>query len=101
MQGDALQQVADAVACVDGLLEAFEEVLPAHDHEWVDAAREEGGERLAHDAVAVLLEAVQLGEVRAELRGCGELRDRGADLASGSWRICASWTACSIGASMR
>ena len=48
---------------VDRLLEPLEDVLPAdHDHR-VDAVLEQRGERLAHDAVALVLEPVDLDRV--------------------------------------
>ena len=53
---------------VDRVLEALEQVLPAdHDHR-VDAAVEQRGDRLAGDAVALVLEAVDLDRVAARCR---------------------------------
>src|SRR5215217_1788447 len=60
----ALEDVRRALRRVDGLLEALEDVLPADDHHGVDPRLEQRGERLAHLAVAVVLEPVDLhGEV--------------------------------------
>ena len=53
-----------ALAGVDRLLEALEDVLPADHHHRVDPAGEQRHERLAADPVALVLEPVHLDEVR-------------------------------------
>ena len=72
------QHVRDAVAGVDALLDALEDVLPAdHDHR-VDAALEQGRQPLAQQPVALVLQPLDLDHVlgggvevpeRAERRG--------------------------------
>ena len=85
---------------IDGLLEPLEDVLPAdHDHR-IDTRVEERRDRLAHDAVAVVLEAVDLDGVVAM-----SLKPRSRGIASAIWRD-ALWSdparsrACVIGASI-
>ena len=61
------EDVGDLLGRVDRLLEPLEDVLPAdHDHR-VDAALEQRGERLALDPVAVVLEPVDLDDVKCEM----------------------------------
>src|SRR3954452_13756371 len=79
----ALEDVPRALRRVDGLLEALEDVLPADDHHRVDPGLEQRGQRLAHLAVAVVLEPVDLhGEV-ADVPERAEARDRVVHLAAG------------------
>src|SRR3954451_7738159 len=60
---DVLEDVRDGLRGVDGSLEAIVDVLPAnHDHR-VDPVLEQAGQRLAHEAIALVLQPVQLGGV--------------------------------------
>ena len=59
--------MCDGLASVDGALERLEDVLPADDHHRVDATREQRRDRIALEAVALVLEAMNLDEVRPEL----------------------------------
>src|SRR5882762_1027473 len=63
LDDDALEDVGDRFARVDRLLETLEDVLPADHHHRVDSALEERGDRLAHDAIAVVLQTVDLHRV--------------------------------------
>src|SRR5919112_255051 len=60
LDDDALEDVRRRLAGVDGVLEAFEDVLPADHEHRIDALLEQPGERLAHHAVALVLEPVDL-----------------------------------------
>jgi len=63
LDDDPFEDVRDALRCVDRRLEPLVDVLPAdHDHR-VDAALEQRCHRLAHDTIAVVLEAVDLDRV--------------------------------------
>ena len=93
----------DRLAGVDRRLERLEDVLPAdHDHR-VDAVGEQRRDRLAADPVALVLEPVDLDQVRRERRrrraaprsARGDLARRRATSTS------AIASACSIGASTR
>ena len=77
------ERVRDALGRVDRLLEALEQVLPAdHDHR-VDAVVEQRGDRLAHDAVALVLEPVDLDGVVRDVLEVAHPRHRLGDLAAG------------------
>src|SRR5919204_5909676 len=77
---DARQRVGDVLACVDRLFEPLEDVLPADDHQRVDAALEQRGDRVAADAITLVLEAVDLdGVVRDRVEGA-QARHRLGDL---------------------
>src|SRR3954447_4382893 len=79
LDDDALEDVGDALRRVDRRLEPLEDVLPAdHDHR-VDAAVEERRHGLAHDAVAVVLEPVDLDGVVRDVIEVAQPRHRLAD----------------------
>jgi DNA-binding winged helix-turn-helix (wHTH) protein len=64
---DALEHMCDRLARIDGRLERLEDVLPAnHDHR-IDAAREQRGNTITLQAVALVLQAVDLNQMGAEL----------------------------------
>ena len=64
-QADALEHVRDLLARVDARLQRLEHVLPPdHDHR-VDAGREQRADGVARDPIGLVLEAVDLDEVRA------------------------------------
>src|SRR5215218_9602986 len=63
----AFEDVGRALRGVDGLLESFEDVLPADDHHRVDPGLEQRGERLADLAVAVVLQPVDLDREVADV----------------------------------
>ena len=70
----------DRLAGVDRRLERLEDVLPAdHDHR-VDAAREQRGDAVALQAVALVLQAMDLDQVRAELGARAQAAQRLRDL---------------------
>src|ERR1700761_1416996 len=72
-QRDSLEHVCDRLACVDGRLERLEDVLPAdHDHR-VDPAGEQRCDAVSLQAVAFVLQAMDLDEMRADL-GTGAQR---------------------------
>jgi len=76
--------VRDRLARVDSGLERLEDVLPAdHDHR-VDAAREQGGDRVALQAVALVLEPVDLDQVRSELGPRAQAAQSLRDLLAGA-----------------
>ena len=80
---DPAQHVRDAVAGVDALLDALEDVLPAdHDHR-VDAALEQGRQPLAQQPVALVLEPLDLDQVRRGGAQVPERAERRGHLASG------------------
>ena len=66
-QGDALEHVGDVLAGVDAGLERGEDVLPADDDHRIDAVGEERRDAVAADAVALVLQAVDLDEVGREV----------------------------------
>src|SRR3954467_5463272 len=81
LDDDALEDVGDRLGRVDRALEALVDVLPAdHDHR-VDAAFEQRGRGLARDAVAVVLEPVDLDRVVRHVAEVAQLRHRLGDLA--------------------
>ena len=87
---------------VDRVLEALEDVLPADHEHRVDPALEQRRERLADDAVALVLEPVDLDREVADVVEVAQARHRLARSgAPPACRIRASCCACSIGASMR
>src|SRR3712207_827542 len=74
----AAEDVRDVLGRVDRLLEALEDVLPPDDDHRIDAGVEERRHGLAAQAVAVVLEAVDLhGEVRDVLEGAHARHGRG------------------------
>src|SRR5919108_251530 len=61
------EDVGGVLTGVDGVLDPFEDVLPAdHDHR-VDSVSEERGERLTQQSVSLVLESVHLDEVMVEV----------------------------------
>src|SRR3954454_15252762 len=83
LHADALQHVRDVLAGVDGRFERLEDVLPAdHDHR-IDAGDEERWDRVAAQAVALVLQAMDLDEVRPELGARAQRPQRGAHLVAG------------------
>src|SRR3954451_14907558 len=81
LDDDALEHVGDALACVDRILDALEDVLPADDHHRVDPALEQRGNRLTHDPIAVVLQAVDLDRVVVDVAEVAHPRHRLGDLA--------------------
>ena len=88
-------------AGVDGLLEPLVDVLPAdHDHR-VDAAVEQGAERAALEAVALVLEVVDGEDMGAQLLRRLQRLERGRELLPARWSTFARSMACSVAASIR
>ncbi len=83
LDGDPAQHVRHAVAGVDALFDPLEDVLPADHHHRVDPALEEGGEALAQQAVALVLEPLDLDQVGGGLAQVAERAERGRHLAAG------------------
>src|SRR5215207_4333437 len=80
LDDDALEDVRHVLGGVDRLLEALEDVLPAdHDHR-VDARVEQRRDRLTGDAVAVVLEPVDLHRVMADVLEAAQPGHRLRDL---------------------
>src|SRR5215212_1299149 len=73
---DALEDVRHALRRVDGVFEPLEDVLPADDEHRVDARLEQAGERLAYDAVALVLVAVDLHREVVDVVEGAQPRDR-------------------------
>ena len=68
LERDPLEHVRDRLARIDGGLERLEDVLPAdHDHR-VDAAGEQRGHGVALQTIAVVLQAMDLDQVRRSVR---------------------------------
>src|SRR4051812_20045725 len=83
LDDDALEHVGHVLAGVDRLLEALVDVLPAdHDH-GVDAVVEQGGHGLSDYPVAVVLKAVDLDRVVAEVLEAAHARQGLGNLARG------------------
>src|SRR4051794_12639757 len=80
---DALEEGRDALACVDRSLERLEDVLPADDDHWVDAVCEQGGDRLAADAVSLVLQPVDLDEMARQIGAVAESVQRGGHFLAG------------------
>src|SRR5919198_1287137 len=80
---DALKRVGHVLARVDRLFEALEDVLPPDDDQRVDAALEQRGDGVAADAVAVVLQAVDLDRVVRDGVERAQARHRLGDLARG------------------
>src|SRR4051794_14454425 len=81
LDDDALEDVGDCLGRIDRALEALVDVLPTdHDH-GVDAALEQRGRGLARDAVAVVLEPVDLDGVVRHVAEVAQLGHRLRDLA--------------------
>src|SRR3954454_19610848 len=78
----AFEDVGRSLRGVDGLLEALEDALPADDHHRVDPRLEPRRERLAHLAVAVVLEPVDLDREVADVPERPQPRDRVVHLAA-------------------
>src|SRR5918999_1043060 len=81
---DALEDVRHVFGGVDRLLEALEDVLPADHHHRIDAVVEQRGDRLARDAVAVVLEPVDLDRVVRDVLEAAQARHRLGDLPAGA-----------------
>src|SRR5919199_456611 len=79
---DALEDVRRRLRGVDGVLEALEDVLPADDHHRVDAALEQRRQRLAHDAVALVLEPVDLDGEVVDVLEAAQAGDRAGERAA-------------------
>src|SRR5215213_10315580 len=65
LDGDALQRVGHAHALVDRDLERLVDLLPADHLEWIGGPREQSAYRLVIDRVALLLQLLDLGRLRA------------------------------------
>jgi hypothetical protein len=81
LDGDPREDVRGLLAAVDRVLEALEEIFPADDHRRIDTAHEQRRDRSAHDAVTLVLQAMDLDQQRAQaahvlesVQGLGELR---------------------------
>src|SRR5215210_1862594 len=81
LDDDALEDVRRRLAGVDGVLQTLEDVLPADHEHRVDPALEQGGQRLADDTVALVLEPVDLDRVVADVVERAQPRHRLRDLA--------------------
>src|SRR3954452_9031041 len=80
LHADALEHVGDVLTGVDGGLERLEDVLPAdHDHR-VDPRDEQRGDRVAAEAVGLVLEPVDLDAARPHLAAVSQRPQREADL---------------------
>src|SRR4051794_2616833 len=79
LDDDALESVRGRLRGVDRVLQPLEDVLPADDHHGVDPAFEEGRDGLAEDAVALVLEPVDLHGVVVDVAQGTQPRDRVAD----------------------
>ena len=77
---DPLEHVGDRLARVDGGLERVEDVLPADQHHRVDAVLEQRRDGRALQPVALVLEPVDLDEVRRQLGAVAQAAQRGGDL---------------------
>src|SRR3954470_11395136 len=83
LDDDALERVRHVLRGVDRLLQPLEDVLPADDDHRVDPAVEQRRDGVAHDAVAVVLEPVDLDGVVAQVLEVAQPRHRLGDLAAG------------------
>jgi hypothetical protein len=84
LESDALEDVRDSLACVDGGLERLEDVLPADDDHRIDAVHEQRRNGLADDPVGLVLELVDLSEVRLGVDVVAEAVQGQLDLAGGA-----------------
>src|SRR5918999_2543825 len=80
---DALEDVGRAVGRVDRVLGPLEDVLPADYQHRVDPALEQRRQRLAQDAIAVVLEPVDLDREVMDVLERPQPRDRARDRPSG------------------
>src|SRR4026209_1789100 len=80
LDDDPLDHVGHVLTRVDRVLEERVEVLPLDDLDRVIAVREEGGDRLASDAVAVVLEPMALDPVGCDVLEALELLQCSHDL---------------------
>src|SRR5215208_1779146 len=80
---DAFENVRDALGGVDGLLQALVDVLPADDDHRVDPVVEERGHGFATDAVAVILQPVDLDGVVGDVLEAAHAGHRLGDLTAG------------------
>src|SRR6202012_3711027 len=81
LDDDALDDVGRSLGGVDGGFQALEDVLPADDDHGVDPAVEQGGHRLTRDPVALVLQAVDLDRVAADVAEPAQVGDGLRDLA--------------------
>src|SRR5437588_396005 len=80
---DPLEDVRGALGGVDRVLESLKDILPPdHDHR-VDPDLEQGRDRLAHDPVGLVLQAMHLHGVLADVLEAPDQRNRQLDLARG------------------
>src|SRR5688500_17492779 len=80
LDDDALDHVGGILAGVDGVLEERVDVLPLDDVDRIVAVREEIGDRPATDAVALVLETVDLDPMRRYVLEALELLERAHQL---------------------
>src|SRR5437588_3788486 len=80
---DALEDVGHPLGRVDRVLEALVDVLPADHHHGIDPRLEQRGHGLAGDAIAVVLEPVDLDRVVRNVLEGAQARYRIADRAGG------------------
>src|SRR6266545_4218343 len=83
LDGDAFELVRDVLHAVRAVLEVLVDLLPARHLEPVVTLVEQVAERLARDAVGVVLVPVHLDDVFPDLRegaAVAQPRDRGVDL---------------------
>src|SRR5258706_10047763 len=73
---DPLDDVGDVLGLVDGLLEETVDLLPLDDLERMAATREEIGDRLARELVALVLEPMDLDPVRLQPLEPALIRER-------------------------
>src|SRR4051794_28472341 len=80
---DVLEDVRDGLRGVDSSLEAIVDVLPANHHHGVDAVLEQPGQGLPHEAIALVLEPVQLDGEVVDVTEVAHPRHRLLQLAAG------------------
>src|SRR3954447_1011112 len=83
LDDDARDDVHRGLRGVDRILEALEDVLPPDDHHRVDPPLEQRGDALAQDAVALVLEPVDLHRVVVDVLERAQPGDRPGDRPGG------------------
>jgi DNA-binding winged helix-turn-helix (wHTH) protein len=76
--------VGNRLASVDSGLERLEDVLPADDHHRIDATGEQRGDTVALEAVTLVLEAMDLHQVRRQLCARAQATQRLGNLLTGA-----------------
>src|SRR5437588_194319 len=73
---DSFEDVRGPLRRVDRVLEPLEDVLPPDHHHRIDADLEQRRDRLANDPVGLVLEAMDLDRVVADVLEAANQRDR-------------------------